>query len=158
MARSRCRSCLSSHRPESPLTAAQSAITRRQARGRPFSSTSARTGWTSPTRYSSRRLSRPRAASREVDLIGKDDMQVAKTPAAAKATRPPKAEVLDAELLADFGHQLRNQLNAILGAAGLLSMTAASNEERELASIVERGSEQVARLVGERRAPAMTPR
>ena len=82
-------------------------------------------------------------------MIGKDDMQVAKTPAAAKATRPPKAEVLDAELLADFGHQLRNQLNAILGAAGLLSMTAASNEERELASIVELGSEQVARLVEE---------
>src|SRR5487761_1742955 len=60
-----------------------------------------------------------------------------------------KIEVLDAELLADFGHQLRNQLNAILGAAGLLAMTATSTEERELASIVELGSEQVARLVEE---------
>jgi CheY-like chemotaxis protein len=60
-----------------------------------------------------------------------------------------KVDVLDAELLADFGHQLRNQLNAILGAAGLLAMTAASNEERELASIVELGAEQVARLVEE---------
>jgi CheY-like chemotaxis protein len=60
-----------------------------------------------------------------------------------------KIDVLDAELLADFGHQLRNQLNAILGAAGLLAMTAASNEERELASIVELGAEQVARLVEE---------
>ena len=59
------------------------------------------------------------------------------------------AEVLDAELLADFGHQLRNQLNAVLGAAGLLAMTAATNEERELASIVELGAEQVARLVEE---------
>jgi CheY-like chemotaxis protein len=59
----------------------------------------------------------------------------------------PNAEVLDAELLADFGHQLRNQLNAILGAAGLLAMSAGSNEERELASIVELGAEQVGRLV-----------
>src|SRR4029077_15339868 len=62
---------------------------------------------------------------------------------------PVKAEVLDPELLADFGHQLRNQLNAILGAAGLLAMSAGSTEERELASIVEIGSEQVARLVEE---------
>jgi CheY-like chemotaxis protein len=61
----------------------------------------------------------------------------------------PKVGVLDAELLADFGHQLRNQLNAILGAAGLLAMTAVSTEERELASIVELGAEQVARLVEE---------
>jgi CheY-like chemotaxis protein len=60
-----------------------------------------------------------------------------------------KIDVLDAELLADFGHQLRNQLNAILGAAGLLAMTAVSTEERELASIVELGAEQVARLVEE---------
>jgi CheY-like chemotaxis protein len=66
---------------------------------------------------------------------------------AASAGRAPKAEVLDAELLADFGHQLRNQLNAVLGAAGLLAMTATSTEERELASIVELGAEQVARLV-----------
>ncbi len=71
------------------------------------------------------------------------------TPAAASAGRAPKADVLDAELLADFGHQLRNQLNAILGAAGLLAMTAATTEERELASIVEVGAEQVARLVEE---------
>ncbi len=65
------------------------------------------------------------------------------------ATPVPRADVLDPELLADFGHQLRNQLNAILGAAGLLSMTAATTEERELASIVELGAEQVARLVDE---------
>jgi CheY-like chemotaxis protein len=71
------------------------------------------------------------------------------TPAAAPGSRAPKADVLDAELLADFGHQLRNQLNAVLGAAGLLSMTATTNEERELASIVELGAEQVARLVEE---------
>ncbi|HZK74096.1 MAG TPA: response regulator [Clostridia bacterium] len=63
------------------------------------------------------------------------------------ASRAPKVEVLDAELLADFGHQLRNQLNAVLGAAGLLAMTATTTEERELASIVEVGAEQVARLV-----------
>jgi CheY-like chemotaxis protein len=60
-----------------------------------------------------------------------------------------RVDVLDGELLADFGHQLRNQLNAILGAAGLLAMSAGSTEERELASIVELGAEQVARLVEE---------
>src|ERR1700687_3429461 len=59
----------------------------------------------------------------------------------------PKAGMLDAELLADFGHQVRNQLNAVVGAAGLLSTGAGSNEERELASIVEIGAEQIARLV-----------
>ena len=60
-----------------------------------------------------------------------------------------KTDVLDSELLGDFGHQLRNQLNAVLGAAGLLAMTATTTEERELASIVELGAEQVARLVEE---------
>src|SRR6202521_4649960 len=59
----------------------------------------------------------------------------------------PKAGMLDAELLADFGHQVRNQLNAVVGAAGLLSTSATSSEERELASIVEIGAEQIARLV-----------
>src|SRR6202521_5533677 len=56
---------------------------------------------------------------------------------------------LDAELLADFGHQLANQLTAVVGAASLLAVTATSSEERELASIVETGAEQVARLVEE---------
>ncbi|MGH7762965.1 MAG: response regulator, partial [Candidatus Dormibacteraceae bacterium] len=55
--------------------------------------------------------------------------------------------VIDSELMADIGHQLRNQLNAVLGAAGLLSSGAESGEERELASIVEVGAEQVARLI-----------
>ncbi len=55
--------------------------------------------------------------------------------------------VIDSELMADIGHQLRNQLNAVLGAAGLLSTGAESGEERELASIVEVGAEQVARLI-----------
>src|SRR5256885_450406 len=59
----------------------------------------------------------------------------------------PKPGMLDAELLADFGHQVRNQLNAVVGAAGLLSTSATSSEERELASIVEIGAEQIARLV-----------
>ena len=58
-----------------------------------------------------------------------------------------KAGMLDSELLADFGHQVRNQLNAVVGAAGLLSTSATSSEERELASIVEIGAEQIARLV-----------
>src|ERR1700674_5002665 len=60
-----------------------------------------------------------------------------------------QAFALDAELLADFGHQLRNQLNAVVGAASLVAVTATSIEERELASIVEVGAEQVARLVEE---------
>jgi CheY-like chemotaxis protein len=65
-----------------------------------------------------------------------------------KAAHPAqKAGVLDAELLADFGHQVRNQLNAVVGAAGLLATSATSSEERELASIVEIGAEQIARLV-----------
>jgi CheY-like chemotaxis protein len=55
--------------------------------------------------------------------------------------------VIDSELMADIGHQLRNQLNAVLGAAGLLSGGAESGEERELAGIVEVGAEQVARLI-----------
>src|SRR3977135_2529993 len=59
----------------------------------------------------------------------------------------PKPGMLDAELLADFGHQVRHQLNAVVGAAGLLSGSAGSSEERELASIVEIGAEQIARLV-----------
>ncbi|MGA7912462.1 MAG: response regulator [Candidatus Dormiibacterota bacterium] len=55
--------------------------------------------------------------------------------------------VIDSELMADIGHQLRNQLNAVLGAAGLLSGGAETGEERELAAIVEVGAEQVARLI-----------
>jgi CheY-like chemotaxis protein len=54
---------------------------------------------------------------------------------------------VDSELLADVGHQLRNQLNAVVGAAGLLSTGAENSEERELAAIVETGAEQVARIV-----------
>ena len=65
----------------------------------------------------------------------------------ARQDGAPKPGVLDAELLADFGHQVRNQLNAVVGAAGLLSTGATSSEERELASIVEIGAEQIARLV-----------
>ena len=65
----------------------------------------------------------------------------------ARANGAPHPGVLDAELLADFGHQVRNQLNAVVGAAGLLSTGAVSDEERELASIVEIGAEQIARLV-----------
>jgi CheY-like chemotaxis protein len=66
---------------------------------------------------------------------------------AARTDGVPKRGVLDAELLADFGHQVRNQLNAVVGAAGLLSTGATSSDESELASIVEIGAEQIARLV-----------
>ena len=60
-----------------------------------------------------------------------------------------KTSSLDAEVLEDFGHQLRNQLNAIVGAAGLLAATATSSDQRELASVILTGSEQVAGLVDE---------
>src|SRR6266567_2519209 len=60
-----------------------------------------------------------------------------------------RSHALDDEVLADFGHQLRNQLNAIVGAAGLLAATATSSDQRELASIVLTGSEQLAGLVDE---------
>jgi len=59
----------------------------------------------------------------------------------------PGPITIDAELLAEFGHQLRNHLNAVVGAAGLMLAGAASNEERELAAIVQMGAEQVSRLV-----------
>ena len=56
---------------------------------------------------------------------------------------------LDPELLVDFGHQVRNQLNAIVGAAGLLSATATSSDQRELALVVLTGAEELAGLVDE---------
>src|ERR1700719_2620603 len=62
---------------------------------------------------------------------------------------PGPTHALDDEVLTDFGHQLRNQLNAIVGAAGLLSATATSSDQRELASVVLTGSEQLAGLVDE---------
>ena len=72
---------------------------------------------------------------------------------------PPKGEGTDGEqqrivhvdsdVLADLGHQLRNQLNAVVGAAGLLSAGAETSEERELAAIVESGAEHVARIIDE---------
>jgi CheY-like chemotaxis protein len=55
--------------------------------------------------------------------------------------------VLDPELLAAFGHQLRNQLNAVVGAAGLLSTDLPAPEQREVAALIQAGAEQVARLV-----------
>jgi CheY-like chemotaxis protein len=56
---------------------------------------------------------------------------------------------VDADVLADLGHQLRNQLNAVVGAAGLLATGAETGEERELAAIVEAGAEQVSRIIDE---------
>jgi signal transduction histidine kinase len=63
----------------------------------------------------------------------------------ASADGAPRRAMVDAELLADFGHQVRNQLNAVVGAAGLLATGATSGDERELASIVEIGAEQVSK-------------
>jgi CheY-like chemotaxis protein len=60
---------------------------------------------------------------------------------------PRRTIQFDAELLDDIGYQLRNQLNAVIGAAGLLSQSAEASEERELADIVESAAEQVSRIV-----------
>jgi CheY-like chemotaxis protein len=60
---------------------------------------------------------------------------------------PSRSVQFDAALLDDIGYQLRNQLNAVMGAAGLLSQSAESSEERELADIVETAAEQVSRVV-----------
>jgi CheY-like chemotaxis protein len=79
----------------------------------------------------------------------KEDTKARTTSDGAAADGSQRRTMVDAELLADFGHQVRNQLNAVVGAAGLLATSASSSEERDLASIVEVGAEQVARLVDE---------
>ncbi len=60
---------------------------------------------------------------------------------------PPLSAVAREDLLSDFGHQLRNELNAIVMAASMLSATATSSEQRELSAIVETGANRVARLL-----------
>ena len=60
---------------------------------------------------------------------------------------PPLSPVGREDLLGDFGHQLRNELNAIVSAASMLSATATSSEQRELSAIVETGANRVARLL-----------
>lgn len=59
----------------------------------------------------------------------------------------PLSTVGREDLLGDFGHQLRNELNAIVSAAGMLSATATTSEQRELSAIVETGANRVARLL-----------
>src|SRR4029077_5881316 len=60
---------------------------------------------------------------------------------------PPLSAVGREDILADFGHQLRNELNAIAMAANMLSATATSGEQGELSAIVETGANRVARLL-----------
>src|SRR5260370_7968198 len=82
----------------------------------------------------------------------------ATTPADPRPTTPlqpvllpnaqaPLSAVGREDILADFGHQLRNELNAIAMAANMLSATATSIEQRELSAIVETGANRVARLL-----------
>src|SRR5260370_11582582 len=47
---------------------------------------------------------------------------------------PPLSTVGREDLLADFGHQLRNQLNAIVMAASMLSAIATTSEQPHLSS------------------------
>ncbi|TME54724.1 MAG: response regulator [Chloroflexi bacterium] len=60
---------------------------------------------------------------------------------------PLLSAVAREDLLLDFGHQLRNELNAIVSAASMLSATATTSEQRELSAIVETGANRVARLL-----------
>src|SRR5438309_2009621 len=113
-------------------------ITRRLAHERCFSSISA------PRASSCRRRCSPRLRSRLQKASLSGEMSDTSADGA-----PAVHDTLDPELLADFGHLLRNQLNAIVGAAGLLSATATSSDQRELASVVLTGSEQLAGLVDE---------
>jgi CheY-like chemotaxis protein len=76
-----------------------------------------------------------------------DDQGAQAEPAQAVINGDIGALISQPDLLADFGHQLRNELNAIVGAAGLLTATASTNEERELAAIVETAADHVARIV-----------
>ncbi len=60
---------------------------------------------------------------------------------------PPLSTVGREDLLADFGHQLRNELNAIVMAASMLSAIATTSEQRELSAVAESGANRVARLL-----------
>ncbi len=60
---------------------------------------------------------------------------------------PLLSAVAREDVLADFGHQLRTELNAIVSAASMLSATATTTEQRELSAIVETGANRVARLL-----------
>src|SRR5258708_15780061 len=100
---------------------APSATTRRQARGRCSCSTSALTASSCPTRSSLPPQSpQPQASSEST-------MEETKTNGASAGRAR-----LDPELLVDFGHQLRNQLNAIVGAPGLPSPTPTPTNPRAL--------------------------
>jgi len=68
-------------------------------------------------------------------------------PVLVPSADPPRSAVGREDILADFGHQLRNELNAIAMAANMLSATATSSEQRELSAIVETGANRVARLL-----------
>src|SRR2546430_15943867 len=138
MATSSCRSCSPSGRWAFPPTVALSATTRRPGRGRGSCSTSGLMASSCRTRCSHRPQSLQQQASSE------SPMEEIKTNGASAGHAR-----LDPELLIDVGHQRRNQLNAIVGAAGLLSATATSSDQRELASVVLTGAEELAGLVDE---------
>src|SRR6266581_6502471 len=78
------------------------------------------------------------------------DVEETNPPASAipmPGTQPPLSTVGREDLLADFGHQLRNELNAIVMAASMLSAIATTSEQRELSAVAESGANRVARLL-----------
>ncbi len=82
-----------------------------------------------------------------MDLRDDEDATPPAQPIPTSDDNPPLSTVGREDLLGDFGHQLRNELNAIVSAAGMLSATATSSEQRELSAIVETGANRVARLL-----------
>src|SRR5690242_9871240 len=87
--------------------------------------TSAPTASSSPRRCSCPWRNPPRSSSTDMDL--NDEEQDTNPPAQAIPMpngEPLLSAVAREDLLLDFGHQLRNELNAIVSAASMLSATA----------------------------------
>jgi CheY-like chemotaxis protein len=82
-----------------------------------------------------------------MDLEDVEDTNPPASPIPMQDVEPMRSVVAREDLLADFGHQLSNELNAIVSAASMLSATAATSEQRELSAIVETGANRVARLL-----------
>jgi len=61
-----------------------------------------------------------------MDLRDDEDATPPAQPIPTSDDNPPLSTVGREDLLGDFGHQLRNELNAIVSAAGMLSATATS--------------------------------
>ena len=82
-----------------------------------------------------------------MDIRSEEDTNPPAQPIPMPNAGPATSAVARDDLLADFGHQLRNELNAIVSAASMLAATSTTSEQRELSTIVETGANRVARLL-----------